>query len=96
MSIKFYGVGGVGQIGNVRKSSTAKPADKTGSGQEKDQVQFSSVLKDVNQAKATDETTENARADRVQELKAQVQNGSYQPDLNKVASNLLQFLMEEK
>ena len=36
------------------------------------------------------------RNERVQELKAQIADGSYQPDLNKVASSLMQFLLEEK
>ena len=30
----------------------------------------------------------------VQELKAQVSSGEYEPDLNKVASSLLKFLVE--
>ena len=33
------------------------------------------------------------RAARIQELKAQVASGEYQPDLNKVASSLLKFLI---
>ena len=33
---------------------------------------------------------------KVQELKAQIADGSYKPDLQKVASSLLQFIVEEK
>jgi negative regulator of flagellin synthesis FlgM len=36
------------------------------------------------------------RNERVQELKAQIADGSYQPDLNKVATSLMQFLLEER
>ena len=95
MSVEFRGVGGLGQIGSIKKSGKAEAETKTGSAQEADQVQFSSVLQDVSKAQSGgDENID--RAERVAELKQQVANGSYEPDLNKVASNLLQFLMEEK
>ncbi|MCK5912728.1 MAG: flagellar biosynthesis anti-sigma factor FlgM, partial [Desulfuromusa sp.] len=31
----------------------------------------------------------------IQELKAQIENGVYKPDLNEVASSLLPFIMKE-
>ncbi|MDY0191432.1 MAG: flagellar biosynthesis anti-sigma factor FlgM [Desulfuromonas sp.] len=40
------------------------------------------------------ETQETARASKIEELKLQVADGSYQPDLKKVASSLLTFLAE--
>jgi negative regulator of flagellin synthesis FlgM len=40
------------------------------------------------------ETQELARASKIEELKLQVADGSYQPDLKKVASSLLTFLAE--
>ncbi len=98
MSIDYIGIGRPGQIGNIKK------AGKTASGQEKarergsgqDKVQFSSVLQDVNKAQQTRKGSSSERADRVAEIKAQVQSGSYQPDLNKVSSSLLQFLINNK
>ncbi len=95
MSVEFRGVAGLGQIGNIKKTGKAQSDAKAGSTQGSDQVQFSSVLQDVNKAQAgADENSD--RAQRVAELKEQVANGSYEPDLNKVASSLLQFLMEDK
>jgi len=95
MSVEFRGVAGLGQIGNIKKSGKSQSDAKTGSAQGSDQVQFSSVLQDVNKAQiGGDENIE--RAERVAALKQQVSDGSYQPDLNKVASSLLQFLMEDK
>lgn len=95
MSVEFLGVGGLGQIGSIKKSGKSPGDGQVGSAKETDQVQFSSVLQDVNKAQASG--AENVeRSERVAELKEQVSNGSYQPDLNKVASSLLQFLMEEK
>ena len=40
------------------------------------------------------ETQEAARAAKVEELKAQITDGSYQPDLKKVAGSLLKFIAE--
>ena len=94
MSVEFFGVNNLGQIGSLKKSEGAQGAKKAGATQESDQVEFSSVLQDVNKAQASSEDTN--RTERVAELKAQVANGSYEPDLSKVASSLLQFLMEEK
>ena len=95
MSVEFRGVGGLGQIGSIKKTGQSQSDAKAGSTQKSDQVQFSSVLQDVNKAQAgADENSD--RAQRVAELKEQVANGSYEPNLNKVASSLLQFLMEDK
>lgn len=95
MSVEFRGVGGLGQIGSIKKSGKAETVAKPGSAKETDQVQFSAVLQNVSKAQAgAEENTE--RAERVAELKQQIADGSYEPDLNKVASSLLQFLMEEK
>jgi negative regulator of flagellin synthesis FlgM len=96
MSVEFFGVGGPSQIGNVKKTqktqADAKTEGKTGA----DQVQFSSVLQDVHKAQAAKNGSNSERADRVQELKAQIADGSYRPDLDKVATSLLQFLHEGK
>ncbi len=93
MSVEFYGIGNLGQIGSIKKGEKAHPDTKAGSIQGGDQVQFSSILQDVHNAQSA---ASNNRSDKVSELKSQIADGSYQPDLNKVASNLLQFLMEEK
>lgn len=95
MSVEFFGVSGPGQIGSIKKSDKAQTGKQSGTVKDSDQVQFSSVLQDVNKAQGSSDNN-SERAERVAELKAQIANGSYKPDLNKVASNLLQFLMEEK
>lgn len=93
MSIEFFGVGGPGQIGNLKKTQVAKTDTKTETGQT-DKVQFSSVLQDVHKAQAARGSSNSDRIERVQELKAQIAEGTYEPDLQKVASSLLQFLVE--
>ena len=96
MSIEFFGVGGPGQIGNVKKTQKPQADSKTEGKTGTDQVQFSSVLQDVNKAQVAKKSSDSARADRVQEIKAQIADGSYKPDLDKVASSLLQFMFKGK
>ena len=96
MSIDFFGIGGPAQIGDLKKSQKTQPGNKTDTDQKADQVQFSAVLQDVHKAKQGESTMGAERAARVEALKAQVAEGSYQPDLKKVAASLLQFIVEEK
>lgn len=95
MSVEFFGVGGPGQIGNLKKTQKVQSDNKV-EGTTEDKVQFSSVLQDVNKAKSMSQTTDAARAERIQQLKAQIKQGSYEPDLKKVSASLLQFLVEGK
>jgi negative regulator of flagellin synthesis FlgM len=95
MSVEFFGVGGPGQIGNMKKSQKVQ-SDKKTEGAAEDKVQFSAVLQDVNKARAASQSGDVERAERVQELKAQIKEGSYEPDLKKVSASLLQFLVEGK
>ncbi len=96
MSIDFFGVGGPGQIGDLKKAQKNQQGKKADAKQGADQVRFSDVLQDVHKTKQSESTMGAERAAKVQALKAQVAEGSYQPDLKKVASSLLQFIVEEK
>lgn len=95
MSVKFLGVGGPGQIGSLKPTEKSQGTKATKEGAA-DSVQFSSVLQDVHKAQSMKGSNSSERAERVLELKAQVTEGSYQPDLQKVATSLLQFIIEEK
>jgi negative regulator of flagellin synthesis FlgM len=95
MNVEFFGVGGPGQIGALKQSAKVQNGKKAeGSGEDK--VQFSSVLQEVNRAKAAEGTGGSERAERVQQLQAQIKDGSYAPDLKKVSTSLLQFLVENR
>lgn len=96
MSVDFFGVGGPNQISEIKKTQKSQSAKKNVANKGADQVQFSSVLQDVNKARESQNSSNTERAERVQALKAQVAEGSYKPDLQKVATSLLQFLVEEK
>jgi len=95
MSVEFLGVGGSQQIGNLKKSPNTQ-TDKTNKLAGKDKVEFSSVLQDVHKAQSTAKSGNAERIDRIQEIKAQIADGSYEPDLQKVSASLLQFMVENK
>ena len=95
MSIEFFGVGGPPNVGGIKKSPKAETG-KTAGSSKSDQVEFSSVLKGVNQSNTNQSAEAAQRAARVDELKQQVASGSYQPDIQKVATSLLQFLVENR
>lgn len=54
------------------------------------------VLEPTASAEAATPTDDVQRSARVAELKQQVADGSYQPDLKKVAGSLVQFLAQER
>lgn len=95
MSVEFFGVGGPKGIGNLKKTPAAA-TDKKTEGATADKVEFSEVLQNVSKAQATKQAANTERAERIAELKAQIADGSYKPDLEKVASSLVEFLLQGK
>lgn len=92
---KIIGGKGFGPFEGLKRSGKAaagKPS--TGAGAT-DRVDFSSALQSASKAQATSPTQQSARAEKLQALKAQIDNGTYRPDLNKVAASLLPFLLKE-
>ena len=94
MTVEFFGVRGMGQIGGLNKVGRAGDSQKSAKTESKDGASFSSALQGAAAAQAASKTEDPERTARVQELKSQVSSGQYQPDLNKVASSLLKFLVE--
>lgn len=91
--VNYIGIGGPGQIGNIRKSQENSGSQKT---DEAKGVQFQSTLQEAQAAGEASSTQDVERAAKIAELKAQVAQGSYQPDMQKVSSSLLQFIVEGK
>ncbi|MDX2479885.1 MAG: flagellar biosynthesis anti-sigma factor FlgM [Desulfuromusa sp.] len=86
---------GFGPLGNINRSADVGAAKKSGETGKADRVDFSSALQNATKAQAVSTTQDTARAEKLQALKAQIENGTYKPDLDKVASSLLPFLMKE-
>ena len=94
MTVEFFGVRGMGQISGLNKIGPLGDAKKTAKTEGKENASFSSALQGATAAQAAGKVEDPERAARVQALKAQVSSGQYEPDLHKVASNLLKFLVE--
>ena len=94
MTVEFFGVRGFGPIGGSGKANRPGEVGQTSKTEAKEGASFSSALQGASNGQAV-APGEETRAARVQELKDQVANGTYDPDLNKVASSLLKFLVEE-
>ncbi len=87
------GLGLIGGLNAPQKSATSKPgAGKTPA----DRVDFSSVLQEVNKAREAQAPVGGERAEKLAALQAQIAEGSYQPDLEKVAASLIDFFAGEK
>lgn len=84
----------MGQIGGLNKIGQTGDTQKTAKGENKEGVSFASALHGATAAQGVDKVEDPERAARVAALKAQVASGQYEPDLTKVASSLLRFLVE--
>lgn len=84
----------MGQIGGLNKIGQSGDTQKTAKTEGKEGASFASALQGATMTQGAGKIEDAERAARVQELKAQVANGQYEPDLNKVASSLLRFLVE--
>ena len=83
------GFGPVGGVNGHRKTATEKlGVSKTPA----DRVNFSSVLQEVSRSKEAQSASSPERAEKLAALKEQIDNGTYRPDLEKVAASLLGFL----
>lgn len=86
---------GFGPIGTINRTSNVGIAKKSAAAGKTDRVDFSSALQEASKAQATGSTQETARTEKLQALKAQIDSGTYQPDLGKVASSLLPFILKD-
>jgi len=86
---------GFGPLGNINRTGSPGAANKSGAAKKGDRVDFSSALQSATKAQDVIETRETARAEKLQALKAQIENGTYKPDLDKVASSLLPFMLKD-
>ena len=92
---KIIGGKGFAPLGNVNRTGNAGAAKKSTGTAKADRVDFSSALQSATKAQATGAAQETARADKIQALKAQIEDGTYKPDLDKVAASLLPFILKE-
>jgi len=85
---------GVGPVEALNKGRRVKTSQNDESKSASDRVDFSSVLQEATKTKDATPVADQARAEKIQALKAQIESGNYQPDLEKVAESLLKFIVE--
>ena len=90
---KINGNSGFGPLGNVSRTGK-KAANQSASAGKSDSIDFSSALKNATKTQETTAPQDTARAEKIQALKAQIQEGTYKPDLDKVAASVLPFLVK--
>lgn len=83
MKIFNYGVQGVNPYTNANRKQQAQKSGQSFA----DKLEISSAAKELN---VTTEYT-SQRAEKVQELKADIQSGKYKVDANKVAADMLKY-----
>jgi negative regulator of flagellin synthesis FlgM len=93
MAVKIDGNTPFDPMGQVRKTQAGQTVKSTDKKQPSDRVDFSTVLQEVSSAKETGPTGAISRSERVESLKEQIANGTYNPDLVKVAASLLKFIV---
>ncbi|PLX84471.1 MAG: flagellar biosynthesis anti-sigma factor FlgM [Desulfuromonas sp.] len=96
MTSKILGNKGITPIDGVKRTRKVEVPKDDGQQTAKDRVAFSSVLQEVNKAKEPTAGSDAERADKVAALKEQIGNGTYKPDLEKVAESVLKFLSEQE
>jgi len=92
---KIIGGKGYGPLDGLNRGGKAAAGKPTAGAGATDRVDFSSALQSASKAQATSQTQQSARAEKLQALKAQIDNGTYRPDLEKVAASLLPFMLKE-
>lgn len=96
MTIKIHGNQGIGPLAGAKRSRTSAKTGESGQAKNADQVSFSDTLQQLTSAQKTAQGGETGRAEKVQSLKQQIADGTYQPDSTKVAASLLKFIAENK
>ena len=91
MSNKIFGGNGIGPMEGLQRARQQEKA-KASPGQ----GDFASSLQEAGKAKTATAPQSAERAQKLAALKAQIESGSYQPDLEKVAESLLKFIAKEK
>ncbi len=92
---KIIGGKGFGPLDGMNRTGKRGVAAKSAETAKSDRVDFSSALQNASKTQAANTTQEASRAEKIEALKSQIENGTYKPDLDKVASSILPFILDE-
>ena len=80
----------------LQQAAQAQESKGAARSESMEKVAFSPLVMELNQVQGGGSVEEVARRQKIEALKEQIAEGSYKPDLNKVAASLLKFVAEEK
>ena len=92
--VKIFGNHPLVPTGQVTKTQRPQQVKKTDATAPTDKVAFSSVLSELQKGNEATEAAKAERATKINEIKQQIADGTYAPDLHKVSASLLRFLVE--
>ena len=78
---------------NVQKKESVETVSEKPKADGVDKVDFSAKLKQVKNMESQF-TSDSTRQAKLEEVKEQIENGTYAPDLRKVAASLLKFIIK--
>ncbi len=91
MTINNIGSKITASVLQTKRLHSDKSSRKTGKMAAVDQVKFSADLQEMQRLQETSSVASSERAQKIQTLKEQIAEGTYQPDLEKVAASLVNF-----
>lgn len=92
MVMKISGEEMIRMLQGLKQQNRAQAPEKNDQSGSTEKVDFSSELQQANKSKEMTQASEPERAQKVESLKQQIGNGSYNPDMKEVASSLLDYL----
>ena len=96
MGMKISGEEMVRALQGLRQQNRTPAPEKSETSGGSEKVDFSSELQQANQGGDVTKTSDPERAAKLQSLKQQIDQGTYDPDMRDVASSLLDFLSKMK
>jgi negative regulator of flagellin synthesis FlgM len=76
----------------LKQQNRMRPAEKAGSSSSTEKVDFSSELQQANKSGEVGQAMDPERAAKLESLKQQISEGTYNPDMREVASSLIDYL----
>jgi len=92
MAMKVSGEEMIRMLQGVKQQNRVQTPAKNEQSGSTEKVDFSSELQQANKSSEMTRTSDAERAEKVESLKQQISNGTYNPDMKDVASSLLDYL----
>ena len=83
------------KISQVYQTNSIQKTTKSKSGTAKDQLEISSTAKDYQVAKQAISQTADVRTDKINEIKARMESGTYNVNMEEVADHILDRFFEK-